>query len=793
MRLFIFVVCLAITSVVGAQPSEQFWTPAAEANHYQLSSGQLELILNQAPPEAEHQQPGVTTPRLQLPGPDGGLVTFKFWESPVMAAGLAANFPGIRTFIGQRVDAPSVTLRLDYTYEGLHAMVMDEAGDWFIDPVAENDNLYQVRRKPARAPGDFVCEVEGQPIDPDSPVGTAGTDKSLLSPIGGNLQTYRIAVAATGEFSQYHGGTVEGALSAIATIMHRINGVYERDLACRMILVDSNHLVIFLDASEDPYTGDSGTRMNTNHEVLTDSIGLDNFDIGHVFDRGGGGIASLGSVCRSSRKGRGYTSTDPPTGDLFAIDYAAHELGHQYGANHTFNNCGGSGPQPYEPGSATTIMGYAGLCGSNNVALNSDDHFHNASLVEMSNYVILGFGSSCAQLIDNGNNGPTIDEMPPSGLTIPISTPFELTGVASDLDDDELTYCWEQFDTGDVSPLGSPTGNAPLFRSRSPTTSPTRVFPRMGAVLQGLEEPSEVLPFYQRGMTFRLTVRDNNPAGGGVEWAEMDVDVSAQAGPFEVTSQSTFTTWTAGTFQVITWDVAGTNQAPVNADSVNIYLSEPGGMTYPYLLAGPVPNDGEATILLPSGVAGNGFRIKVKGHGNIFFDLNDANISIVNPSAPGVAFAAFEDELTVCAPDTAFFPLGLSGLQDFADTVYLSLANLPAGLEATLSTNQLVPPAFLDLTCANTQAVSTGNYEIQVIAEAADTIHDTLTLLLNIISDPPAAPVLSSPALDEVEIATTPLLQWYPVPGASGYEVEVAADPDFNDVLFFGTTVDTFL
>lgn len=795
MRLLLISVLLGMSPWLFAQQDSQLWTALPESGHYQLSTTSLHQILDQAPPEEHRNLPGAC-PRLQLPGPDGERVTFKIWESPAFAPGLAANFPVLRTFIGQRTDAPSIQLRLDWTYQGLHAMVMDPAGTWFIDPVDTDANLYQVRLKPERAPGSFTCHVTGEPIDPDHPIGAhvPGQDKSLLSPIGGQLQTYRTAVAATGEFTQYHGGTVEDGLSAIVTIMHRINGVYERDLACRMMLVDSNHLVVFLDGSTDPYSGSSGDQMNTNHDVLVDSIGLDSFDIGHVFDLGGGGIASLSSVCRDSRKGRGYTSTNPPEGDLFAIDYAAHEFGHQYGANHTFNNCSGSGPQPYEPGSATTIMGYAGLCGENNVALNSDDHFHVISLEEMSDYVILGNGGSCANIIDNGNTAPAIDALPPAGLTIPISTPFELTGVASDPDpDNELTYCWEQFDTGPVSPLGEPSGNAPSFRSYSPTTSPTRVFPRMQTILGNQTTEVEVLPTYARDLTFRLTVRDNNPMGGGVEWAEFGMEVTDQAGPFRVTSQNEATQWEAGTFQVITWDVANTTAAPVNADSVMIYLSAPGGQTYPTLLAGPVANDGETTVLLPTDISGTGFRVKVKAANNVFFDLNNTNIAITAPEAAGVAFAAFESDLTVCAPATASFPLGLSALLDFNDTVSLSLGTLPDGLEASLTETSVVPPVFFNLEATNTEGVATGTYAIEVYASASDTINDTLVLTLTVISDPPAGPSLELPLEAAIEVPTTPVLQWLPVGGASSYQIQVAADAAFSDILFTEITTDTFI
>ena len=326
------------------------------------------------------------------------------------------------------------------------------------------------------------------------------------NPIGDVLRTYRLAVAATGEYTQFHGGTVEDALAAIATTMNRVNGVYERELSSRMILVDSNHLIIFTDPNTDPYGG--GNSLGTNQTVVDNNIGNANYDIGHLMTQGGGGVASLRSVCDNGDKARGLTGLAQPVGDPFDIDFVAHEIGHQFGGNHTFNSTTGScngnrvSNAAYEPGGATTIMGYAGICGANNIQLNSDDYFHNRSLEEIVNHIVLGQGNSCATMIPTENTAPVVDAGP-DGYVIPVSTPFELIGSATDLEDTTLTYAWEQFDLGPSGDYDDPQGNAPLFRSFQPDTLPVRVFPRYSKPRVKYREPGRNLAFLRKKYAFQ--------------------------------------------------------------------------------------------------------------------------------------------------------------------------------------------------------------------------------------------------------------------------------------------------
>ncbi|MCB0589557.1 MAG: propanediol utilization protein, partial [Phaeodactylibacter sp.] len=404
-------------------------------------------------------------------------------ESPIMAPGLARQFPRIKTYLGKGVDNPTALVRLDYTPHGFHAMVLNGESTYFIDPyfhLVDEGTYLSYFKKDYESDEKFECAVEeiyGEPVP-----GPSG--ENALNAVGEELRNYRLAVSTTGEYAQYFGGTVEGAMAGIVTTMNRVNGVYERDISVRMTLIDSNHQVIFLDPNEDPFSGSTVSKRNQNQSTLDQVIGSANYDVGHVFDRaGGGGVASLGTVCITGEKGLGYTGLGSPEGDPFDIDYVAHELGHQFKGFHTFNYCDGSqGDLPFEPGSATTIMGYAGICGSSNIADHSNDHFHVGNLNDMIPFTLLEEGNSCPEKIPTGNTPPLV-EAGESGQVIPLSTPFELTAYATDLEGDSLTYAWEQYDLGPGTPVNQPVGNAPLFRSYALTTDPTRVFPRISSIV----------------------------------------------------------------------------------------------------------------------------------------------------------------------------------------------------------------------------------------------------------------------------------------------------------------------
>ena len=444
-------------------------------------------------------------------------------------------------------------------------------------------------------------------------------------------------MAATGEYTTFHGGTVSQGLAAIVTAMNRVNGVYIKDLCIRMTLIANNDLIVYTNSSTDPYTNSNGGAMlSQNQNNLDNVIGSANYDIGHVFSTGGGGVAFLRCVCVPGIKAQGVTGLPQPTGDPFYIDYVAHEVGHQYGGNHTFNSeasaCGGGNRNAgtaWEPGSGSTIMAYAGICGSHNLQNNSDDYFHTGSFSEIQQFIQFGTGNSCAVITNSGNTPPSIT-MPSGGWVLPVRTPFQLTGTATDAETpNSLTYCWEEMDIGPPGSPNSPSGDAPIFRSFKPDTSGTRYFPKLSNILNNTQTIGEILPTYSRNLTFRLTVRDNNATAGGVNNEIIFFTVDAAAGPFLVTYPNSAVTLNSNVPQTITWDVANTNAAPVNCANVNIKLSTDGGLTFPVTLAAGTPNDGSQSVTLPS-INNTTARIKIEAVGNVFFDLSNTNFTISN-------------------------------------------------------------------------------------------------------------------------------------------------------------------
>ncbi len=597
---------------------------------------------------------------ISLPLPDGTFARFRFVESATMAPDLAAQYPQIKTYTGQGVDDPSLSVSFDLTPAGFHGMIHSpKEGLSFIDPYSQGalDHYLVYAKKDYKAGPEKTFE-ETEVLGTDSEIAqkiaatvaknrAVATSAAVARPSGDELRTYRLAVAATAEYTAFHGGTVAAALSAITTTINRVNFIYIREVAIRMQLVANNNAIIYTNAATDPYSnGNAGAMLSQNQTNLDAVIGNANYDIGHVFGTNSGGVAYLGVVCQTGLKAGGVTGSGAPIGDAFDVDYVAHEMGHQFGANHTFNGTSGAcaggnrnASTAFEPGSGSTIMGYAGICGAQDLQPNSDAYFHVASYDEIFAYSEIAQGNDCAVITTPINTAPEPTIVTPSGLTIPHSTPFTITGSATDFHNDPITYNWEEYDLGPAGHPDAPVGNAPIFRSFTATSSPSRTFPKLSDLLNNTHTIGELLPSYTRSLVFNLTVRDNYSQGGGVDWAyPLVINVTGGAGPFLVTAPNTSSVnWTVGSTQTINWDVAGTNGAPVNCASVKISLSTNGGNTFPIVLAASTPNDGAHAIVVPNNIT-NTARIKIEAVGNIFFDISNANFKIVPNPAPVAAW-----------------------------------------------------------------------------------------------------------------------------------------------------------
>jgi len=586
---------------------------------------------------------------IQVPMPDGNFSTFRIVESPVMAEELAVKFPEIKTYLGQGVEDPSSKIRFDMTPAGFHAIIFSSAGTIYIDPYSHGDNRYYISyfKKdylPNASLQSFFCNFESDPVIAEEIRQLVEANPFVST--GEQLRTYRLACAATGEYTIFHGGTVPAGMAAIVTAINRVTGVYENEVSVRMVLIPNNDLIVFTNSSTDPYTNNNGfTMLSQNQATLDAVIGSANYDIGHVFSTGGGGVAQLGCVCRAGLKAQGVTGLPQPIGDPFYIDYVAHEMGHQYGGNHSFNGNAGScsggnrnASTAYEPGSGSTIMAYAGICGNQNLQSLSDDYFHTISIVEMANYTQNGLGNGCPVTTPTGNNAPIVNAGT-GGFTIPINTPFLLTGSATDPNSDPLTYCWEEWDLGPAGHPNTPSGNAPIFRTFDPVNVPYRTFPKLSDLLNNSQTIGEILPSYTRTLTFRLTARDNRADGGGVNYAQMQFSVTNTAGPFIVTQPNTAVNWMGNTTQTVMWNVANTSVAPVSVSNVNILLSTNGGNTWTEVVVSNTPNDGFEDIIVPN-IASTQARIRVEAVGNVFFDISNVNFTITEDPVP-VELTAF--------------------------------------------------------------------------------------------------------------------------------------------------------
>lgn len=572
---------------------------------------------------------------ISIPGTNGKLERFQVWEYSNMAPELQEKYPDIKSYVGIGIEDHSAYLRFSLSPIGFSSMITRSGISEFIEPYSQDRTVYAVFDSKARQNQDvepFKCSTSE-----DLGMKSTGNKNSSTNKKAAGFNTFRLAMSCTGEYAQYHltaAGTPANAtdaqkkaviLAAMNTTLTRLNGLFEKDLSVHFNLIANNDTLIFLDPASDPYTNGGPSEAQTQ---ISARIPAQNYDMGHLLDKkdGNGQAGGIGVVCNDNGKAGGWTAHNFPEGDKFDIDYVAHEMGHQMGANHTFTlyNASYTDASLVEPGSGSTIMAYTGIMGGNSdVQFNSFDYFHAFNLKEIKDFIN---GVACGVNVPFANPAPVVSAG--ADYTIPKSTPFVLKGTTTDANTASYTYTWEQMDsgatqTGAVNSLtyaAKPAG--PNFRSLPPVSAPVRYFPEFNKVLAGVSATRwESLSSVARNLNFTCTVRNNHPTAPQTNKDEAVVTVNAASGPFKVTAPTFGQSTSSGNAVNVTWDIAGTTQAPVSTANVNIKLSTDGGQTFTTLAAN-TPNDGSEQISIPVGSTSANAYILIEAVGNIYYAVS---------------------------------------------------------------------------------------------------------------------------------------------------------------------------
>ena len=743
---------------------------------------------------------------IYFPDNNGGMERFQVSETSTLAPEIALKYPNIKTYIGFSLDNPGTRIRFSITPQGLKTMsTYPNKPTLFTVPLNKgNVSQYITYDRNVRIDSkeDFECLTENEyvPIKEITSFNRDANDQIL--------RTLRIAISTTGEYTNFwddgdntNGDAQEDALAALVSTLNRTNEVFEVDMAVSFQLVSGTE-IIYPTASTDPYS--SSSPNGQLQSTLTSEVGESNYDIGHLFDYGSnnGNAGCIGCVCVDGQKGSGFSShqfTDndggPYMDDFFDIDYVPHEIGHQMGGNHTFSMSSEGTGVNYEPGSGTTIMGYAGITGADDVQDHSDPYFHYGTINQVLNNLE---NKTCWTSTVITNNPPVANAG--SDYTIPQGTAFKLVGSATDLDErDVLTYSWEQVDDGITtrSTFGPTKTSGAVWRSRPPSTNPTRYMPVKSRVLSGeLTETNpgvtvdniswETVSTVARSLDFALTVRDRSETNGTGQFPQSDFDfmtvtVDGNSGPFAVISQTANETWNVGESQTVTWDVAGTASGIVNTPTVNIYLSTDGGLTFPFLAANNVANDGSHTFSVPpTNGDSNQLRIMVEGNDNIFYAVNSTNLSLQQSE---FVITIEEPSVAVCSPNDVIYNFTYNTFQGFTGTTSFSTLGLPSGLNATFSSNTAsIDGEDIELVISNIGSINEGTYDFQIIGTSGAIVKNA-DANFSVFSTLSEIPNLTTPSDSGGGVGLSPTFSWDVISNASSYDIEIASDSEFSSIV----------
>ncbi len=597
-----------------------------KARSLRLDHEAMASLLLQTDLDNNIQARGLNSLSVEVPLPDGRNVILALEKTNLLPQELASSYPSISTYKVAKATGDIISGRIDFTNKGFHALLQTKDGETLlIDPETTGDlGQYLSYRKTElsnHTPHQCNIPAAQHPIQFSSLQKLTNVAARTHSH---SLTEYKIAIAATAEYTQAQGGSVEDALSAIVTTLSRVNHIYEQSVGVRFRLVENNDELIYSNSVTDPYTNFQIENLLEENQTNIDRvIGNENYDIGHVFGTSGGGLAYISSLCNNSTKARGVSGISRPSGEFFNVDFVAHELGHQLGATHTFNADQGictagarTSSTAFEPGSGSTIMSYAGGCGTDDVQSFADAMFHSGNIEQIRQNITNGVGSVCGIEITQDNEAPTV--FAGNSHIIPANTPFELTAIAADLNNDPLTYSWDQKDAGDSSAIDFDTGNNALFRVLPATTNPSRSFPSLTTLLGGLEVTGETLPSTDRTMNFQVAVYDSHNAAS-IDQLQLEVINTGKSFSLENIEEA----YATGAQSTIYWETANTEHSPINCTTVDLSLSVNNGGQFNYLVAQSLANNGSATISIPASVPNTTIgRFKLSCSDNVFFNIS---------------------------------------------------------------------------------------------------------------------------------------------------------------------------
>lgn len=773
-----------------------------DSRYFELDLSQLYALTEKAPMEFTSAGRNSQT-IINLPLPNGASQSFVLVESPVMHPKLAAKYPNLKSYSGHGVNGESGRVFLSISPYGMIASIQNEAGLSFIDYLEDGSGLHQTY---------YFNQMDHAAYKSLAPPMACGYDPALseehnhdidFNQVASNrsatseqteIKLYEMALACTGEYGQAKGGTTEAVMATFVQAMSLLNSVVQPEESLKFELIENNDILINLDPSTDFFNNanQGGALLQQNQNYLNQLIGNNNFDIGHIFTMACtdvGGVVS-GTACNSPNKGRGVTCHYTNIVNI-VYNVMAHEVDHQFSAGHTWANCPGIEGQlasgsAYEPGSGSTIMSYLGSCGQENITLGfnqNNTYYHVKTLEQVLQFSTQSTGATCPDVIPVNNLKPEVTHNHGEDFYIPKSTAFELEAVASDADGDDLTYCWEQYDLGPVTSINEAQQEdvtVPLFMSRAPTDKPLRSFPALNLILTNQSNSGERLPTVGREMNFKCTVRDNHPEAGGWNSTQVTFNVAQNSGPFAVLFPSSPGDQLEGGQQVtIEWNVANSDQAPVNCQSVDIYLSTNSGNNFDILLAESVPNTGSYTTFLPEVTTFAG-RIKIKGSDNIFFDISNSNITVTQPTDPYYGFNITSGVYQfACLPEELNYSFDFNGYNGFDGAVDLSFVNdIPDGMNLAWETQTITQGESTDLNITFDPDYNNGYTELIMQGIVGlDTFYQSI--FVDTENADFSALELVEPAnqLTQMPLATT--YSWSDLPNAVDYDIQVATNPNF--------------